>query len=40
MNLFAEQKQTHKFGKTYGYQRGTGWGWEGWTGGLGVTYAY
>lgn len=31
MNLFAEQKQTHRIWKTYGYQRGQVEG-EGWTG--------
>ena len=30
MNLFAEQKQTHKLWKqTYGYQRGQVGGWTG-----------
>ena len=38
MNLFAEQKQTHRLSKTYGYQRGQlGKGWGGWVGsGLGM----
>ena len=36
MNLFAEQKQTHRLWKTYGYQRGQVGGWEGWTGGFGL----
>ena len=31
-NLFAEQKQTHRLWKTYGYQRGQAEGREGWTG--------
>ena len=40
MNLFAEQKQTHRFGKqTYGYQRGRAAG-EGGTGGLRLAYAH
>jgi len=41
MNLFAEQKQTHRLWKkkTYGYQRG--WvGGEGWIGGLGLAFAH
>ena len=30
MNLFEEQKQTHRLLKTYGYQRGQVWGkWTG-----------
>ena len=33
MNLFAEQKQTHRL-KNYGYQREQVGGGEGWTGGL------
>ena len=32
MNLFAEQKQTHRLGKTQGYQ----WGQMGGRDGLGV----
>ena len=28
MNLFAEQKQTHRLSKTYGYQRGKGAVWD------------
>ena len=39
MNLFSEQKQTHKLGKTYAYQRGKLEG-EGWTGGVGSAYAH
>ena len=31
MNLLGEEKQTHRLGKTYGYQRGRISGWEGWT---------
>ena len=39
MNLFAEQKQTHRFWKqTYGYQRGQVME-EEWTGSLGLAYA-
>ena len=40
MNLFAEQKQTHRLGKIYGYPRGQVRGWNGWTGGLGLAYAH
>ena len=39
MNLFAEQKQIHRLGKTYGYQRGQVAG-EGWTGGLELASAH
>ena len=35
MNLFAEQKQTHRLWKTYGYQKKQVGGAEGGTGGLG-----
>ena len=41
MNLFAEQKQTHRLKKTYGYQKGQVWGRDGrmdW--GFGTGYAY
>ena len=39
MNLFAEQKQTHRL-KNLWLPRGTGGGWgEGWTGDLGLAYA-
>ena len=40
MNLFAEQEQTHRLRKTYGYQRGQVEGGKGWTGGLGLAYAH
>ena len=41
MNIFTEQKQTHRLWKTYSYQRGqVGLGEEGWTGGLGLAYAH
>ena len=39
MNLFAKLKQTHRLWKTYGHQRQLVRVWEGWTGGLGLTYA-
>ena len=39
MNLFAEQKQTHRL-KNYGYQREQVGGGEGWTGGLALAYAH
>ena len=35
MNLFVEQKQTHRLCKVYGYQRGQVGGREGWTEGFG-----
>ena len=39
MNLFAEQKQTHRL-KNYGYQWEQVGGGEGWTGGLALAYAH
>ena len=40
MNLLAEQKQTHRLRKTYGYQRGQVGVGEGLTGGLGLAYTH
>ena len=37
MNIFAEQKQTHRAWKNYGYQST---GWVRWIGGLGLAYAH
>ena len=36
MNLFEEQKQTHRFQKTYGYQRGQMGGGMDWGSGTGI----
>ena len=39
MNLFAEQKQTHRPKTNLQLSKGTGWG-EGWTEGLRLAYAH
>ena len=39
MNLFTEQKQTQTL-KNLWLPKGTGWGWEGWTGALGWAYTH
>ena len=39
MNLFAEQKQTHRLKTNLGLSKGMGCR-EGWTGGLGLAYVH